>query len=95
MFLCIPQVDLQKETLVNFLSLEVGSTLVSSRPFAELIKGYILMMGGSEGEVERTANTGQHPRQEEGIPSPSFQSCLMRSGAREHPCFFSTAREIC
>ncbi len=53
------------------------------------------MMGGSEGEVERTANTGQHPRQEEGIPSPSFQSCLMRSGAREHPCFFSTAREIC
>lgn len=63
---------------------------------AELIKGYIPVKGGREREVERTANRGQDPRQEEGIPSPSVQSCLMRSGLREHPCLlFFTAREIC
>lgn len=46
------------------------------------------MNGGREGEVERTANRGQDPRQEEGIPSPSLQSCLMKRGVREHPCLF-------
>lgn len=39
--------------------------------------------------MERTASKGQDPRQEEGIPSPSLQSCSVRSEARELPCTHS------
>lgn len=62
---------------------------------AELIKACIIMNVQGKGGVERTANTGQDPRQEEGIPSPSSQFCLMRRGVREHPCLFSKASETC
>lgn len=60
------------------------------KSIAELIKGCILNECTSEewGGVERTANRGQDPRQEEGIPSPSSQLSLMRRAAREHPCLF-------
>lgn len=81
-----PQVDLQKETLINFLSLEVGSIFPQLYRAAELIKepdGKLMLV---QWKWKELSNRGQEPRQEEGIPPPSAHSRLMRSELREHPC---------
>lgn len=61
-----------------------------TKTVAELIKDYFLCKGGRIGEVERTANRGQHPRQEEGIPSLSLHYCPRE---REHPWPGRSAKE--
>lgn len=68
--LCVPQVDLQKETLINFLSLEV-SFRAGLHPGRRRVNKRLRL--GREQEVEKTGRRGQDPRQEEGIPSPSLQ----------------------
>lgn len=69
------QVDLQKETLINFLALEVsfcsGSHPDRCRVNKRLRPGP-RVGGRQKEEVERTACRGQDRRQEEGIPSPSL-----------------------
>lgn len=48
LFFCVPQVDLQKETLINFLSLEVGPILASSTLYCRVNKR-LLPNEGREG----------------------------------------------
>jgi len=52
-------------------------------------------MRAGGGEMERTASRGQGPRQEEGIPSPSFQDPSDEKWSEGTPqnFYFSTARE--
>lgn len=82
---CVPQVDLQKETLINFLSLEVSLCVGLSPECCRVNKR--LRVGGREKEVERTGCRGQDRRQEEGIPSPSLH--LDDEGTEGTPLPFS------